>query len=178
MWCESIASDKGPRLLFVAIGGVVWDRRLVHRWRLIFLANRLWVYNGWGLVHGGCGDFRDWWEFRLVGGGDLGWFVSEIFFLGSCFLGLVVAVVVWVCCVVRAWELEREREREREREGRLRLIMWPIKRVRMRVWEIKSESESLRERGAVESGIRFRVRDIYIYIYIYIERERERERVR
>ena len=176
MWCESIASDKGPRLLFVAIGGVVWDRRLVHRWRLIFLANRLWVYNGWGLVHGGCGDFRDWWEFRLVGGGDLGWFVSEIFFLGSCFLGLVVAVAVWVCCVVRAWELERERERERE--GRLRLIRWPVERVRMRVWEIKSESESesLRERGAVESGIRFRVRDIYIYRGR--ERERERERVR
>ena len=42
----------------------------------------------------------------------------------------------------------------------------------------ESESESLRERGAVESGIWFRVRDIYIYRERERERKGERERVR
>ena len=28
--------------------------------------NRLWVCNGWGVAHGGCGDFHDCWEFQLV----------------------------------------------------------------------------------------------------------------
>ena len=72
--------------------------------------NRLWVCNGWGVVHGGCGDFSDWWEFQLVGEVlhrlIVAWLVGKDF-LGSCFLGLIVAVVAWVSCQLRgAWSLE------------------------------------------------------------------------
>ena len=103
--------------------------------------NRLWVCNGWGVAHSGCGDFRDCWEFQLV---------SEVFdawlWLG---LSARIFLVAWGRACVG-----------------LDHLSWDF-RVRM---ETGNWVRVRRERDGYWSEVRMRVRVRIRYKVIYIVR--------
>ena len=92
--------------------------------------NRLWVYNGWGVVHRGCGDFRGAW-YLIVAGLVQGFSWSLEGGLALLARGLIAWVETW------EWEWKLELSLSR-------LSATAMVRLWVRVWEWWAEEKDER----------------------------------